>query len=261
VPGTSAPPSTHRDRQTIRLPEGQDLNTPQITLQIVHIDGPRKGEIDEFTKPVVTVGRLPSCDVVFPKDLRFISRTHAEIKREGNRFLLINRSPNGCFVNGQPVDQVYLKQGDVITFAEGGPKASFLYTVTSAPVQQGIRTAPQTPVKPSPPPPPPPDEKGPFTLQYGTTIKSLEQVSVRLGADAGNDFVIRHDRVFGTHAEVYYHTGQVFLRDLTQSGQTLLNGSVLHSATPLQSNDVITFAEGGPSLKYLGTGRFVEVIE
>ena len=248
------------------------MNIPDIHLQIVHIDGPRKGEIDEFRQPVVTIGRSPTADVTFPAELRFVSRNHAEIKREGNRFLLLNHSPNGCYVNGQPVDNTYLKQGDVITFAEGGPKVSFLYTVTTGAAQPAPRapTPPPPPPRPASPPPqaarpaapgPAPDSGGPFTLQYGTSIKSLEQASVRLGADAGNDFVMNHDRVFGTHAEVFYHTSQVFLRDLTESGQTLLNGSVLHSAPPLQPNDVITFAEGGPSLKYLGTGRFVEVIE
>lgn len=104
------------------------MNIPDIQLQIVHIDGPRKGEIDEFRQPVVTIGRSPSADVRFPAELRFVSRNHAEIKREGNRFLLLNHSPNGCTVNGQPADSVYLKQGDVITFAEGGPSLKYLGT-------------------------------------------------------------------------------------------------------------------------------------
>jgi len=247
------------------------VNLPDIHLQIVHLDGPRKGEIDEFRQSVVVIGRSPSSDVVFPPDLRYVSRRHAEIKREGNRFLLVNHSPNGCTVNGKPADSAYLKSGDVITFAEGGPKVSFLYTVTPGTTQPVARAA----ISPAPPRPVPEAPRagrpaapgpargagGPFTLQYGTSIKSMEQAAVRLGTGAGNDFVLNHPRVFDTHAEVYYQGEQVFARDLTGSSQTLLNGRVLSAASPLQANDVLTFAEGGPSLKYLGTGRFVEVIE
>ena len=54
-----------------------------------------------------------------------MSRKHAEIIREGNRFKLVDLSANGTFVNGKRVKEVYLKDGDVLTFAEGGPKVSF----------------------------------------------------------------------------------------------------------------------------------------
>lgn len=264
-------------------------NLPDITVQIVHIEGPRKGQIDEFSQPVITIGRNPSSDVPFPKDFLIVSRKHAEIKREGNRFLLINHGRNGTFVNGQSCDTTYLKQGDVVTFAEGGPKVSFLYTVGAQP--QARRATPPPPpspppppprAHPSPPPPPPPPrpsvsgasgsrpapkpppgpaEVAPVTIQYGTSIRSFKQASVKLGKDRGSDFVVEHPRVFGTHAEIYFQRGQYHLRDLTESHATLLNGRPIATDTPLQDNDTLTLSEGGPKLKYLGTGRFAEVIE
>jgi pSer/pThr/pTyr-binding forkhead associated (FHA) protein len=100
---------------------------PLIVVQLVHIQGPMKGEIQEFTQQVITIGRLPDSVLCFPKDLGIISRKHAEITRDGNRFKLVDFSANGTFVNGKRINaEVILKNGDVLTFAEGGPKVSFL---------------------------------------------------------------------------------------------------------------------------------------
>ena len=100
---------------------------PEIMVQLVHIEGPMKGEIHEFSESSITIGRHPSCREQFPKDITVVSRRHAEIKREGNRFKLIDTSTNGTFLNGHLVKgETYLKDGDVLMFAEGGPKVSFL---------------------------------------------------------------------------------------------------------------------------------------
>ena len=89
---------------------------PQISIQLVHIQGPLKGEIQTFDDAEIRIGRHPDCQVRFPKDLVTLSRHHARIVREGNRFKLIDMSTNGSYVNGQRVSEAYLKDGDVITF-------------------------------------------------------------------------------------------------------------------------------------------------
>ena len=253
-------------------------NVPDIVVQIVHIDGPRKGEIDELDKARITIGRDPASDVVFPKDLRMVSRKHAEIKREGNRFLLITHSANGSFVNGELADETYLKQGDVITFAEGGPKISFLYTVRAAGTAQAARTSPvQAPPAPRPAAPTPraparpsasqrPAAQGAgpqsaqFTIQYGTNIRSFKQPKVTLGKDPANDFVLSHPRVFDHHAEIFFQQNQYFLRDVSGNQATLINSRALVSDTPLQENDIVSFSEGGPRLRYLGAVRLAEIL-
>ena len=121
---------------------------PYIVVQLVHIGGPLKGEIQEFTADPILIGRHPDCHVQFPKDVVTLSRRHAKIIREGNRFKLIDQSTNGSFVNGQQVSEAYLKDGDVITFSEGGPKVSFLTQVSDQPPSQ-----PQTPPAPRMPEP------------------------------------------------------------------------------------------------------------
>lgn len=243
---------------------------PEITVQIVHIEGPRKGQIDELSAPRITIGRDPTNNVVYGKDLRRVSRRHAEIVREGNRFLLKNLSPNGCLVNGQPAQEAYLKQGDVIAFADGGPKVSFLYTVqagarprpqaTAAPLPRSVPSSPQPAMRPAAPSAMG-RESAAFTIQFGTSIKSYKQPAVTLGRDAGNHFVVSHPRVLPTHAELLFQTGQYYLHDASQCQATLLNGRPIHADTPLQNNDIVMLGDGGPQLRFLGQGRFAEVIE
>jgi pSer/pThr/pTyr-binding forkhead associated (FHA) protein len=118
------------------------MNTiPNIIVQLVHIEGPLKGEIQELGDAEICIGRSPGCQVVYPKDEVTLSRQHARIVREGNRFKVIDESTNGTFVNGKAVTQTYLKDGDVITLSEGGPKISFLTRVTDQPIGRQARPA------------------------------------------------------------------------------------------------------------------------
>lgn len=122
-------------------------NIPVIVIQLIHIDGPLKGQIQEFSNPEISIGRHASCQVQFPKDLKIVSRTHARIIREGNRFKLINLSKNGTYLNGKRIPEAYLKDGDVLIFAQGGPKVSFLTKIEEGRKDIDIIT----PVRPEPP--------------------------------------------------------------------------------------------------------------
>ncbi|BBO79670.1 hypothetical protein DSCO28_02360 [Desulfosarcina ovata subsp. sediminis] len=140
---------------------------PNITIQLVHIQGPLKGQIQDFSQFPVQIGRHSSCGVRFDKDLTTISRQHARIERQGNRFRIIDASTNGTYVNGKRIADVYLRDGDVITFSENGPKASFLTKIEAGAVpEQSMPSAPTPPapqVAPAPPqmeaPIPPPPQK------------------------------------------------------------------------------------------------------
>ena len=114
---------------------------PNITVQLVHIQGPLKGQIQDFSQFPVHIGRHSSCQVRFDKDLTTLSRRHARIDRQGNRFRIIDASTNGTYVNGKRIADVYLRDGDVITFSENGPKASFLTKI-----EAGEAPIPQCPV-------------------------------------------------------------------------------------------------------------------
>lgn len=141
------------------------MKRPLIIVQLIHIHGPMKGEIQEFSKDVVVIGRHPSSDLCFPADLTIVSRKHAEIVREGNQFRLVNRGANGTFVNGKKVSEVFLKDGDVLEFADGGPKVSFLTQMKEdvetetnpepIPQRPSVPTAQDRPVASIPPVEPP----------------------------------------------------------------------------------------------------------
>jgi hypothetical protein len=65
-------------------------------------------------KQVVTIGRLPECDVVLADP--GASRRHASVRAEGGEFLLTDLgSTNGTYVNDEPVRERWLADGDRIT--------------------------------------------------------------------------------------------------------------------------------------------------
>ena len=135
---------------------------PQIVVQLIHIAGPMKGEIQNFTESVITIGRHPSCKMRLPADLTVVSRQHAEIVREGNQFRLIDHSANGTFVNGKRASDVLLKSGDVLEFSEQGPKVSFLAEIRGDAAEEETPPSPPQPPRaaeltqtPAPAPPPP----------------------------------------------------------------------------------------------------------
>lgn len=114
---------------------------PVIVVNLIHIEGPLKGEEQKFSgQDEISIGRLPICHVKFPPDLTCVSREHARIVREGNRFKLIDKSTNSTFINGQEIRETiidgekirvgYLKDGDHLTFAQDGPKIAFLTEIT-----------------------------------------------------------------------------------------------------------------------------------
>jgi len=264
---------------------------PQISVQIVHIQGPLKGEIQEFADPEIWIGRHPSCHIRFPKDLAIISRKHAVIEREGNRFKLIDKSANGTYVNGKPVEEIYLKNGDVLVFAEGGPKVSFLTkmleksqevprprpsaTPVEPPRQKSPSPAPDSrpanrpPQKTAPPvqassePPPAAAEKtqAPLIIQYGPTLQSFKELPVTIGQDPSCDFVLPHAAIESRHARISFRQGQYWIEDLTGKGRTSVDNAPISRPTPLQTECRLSLSPSGPHFRFFGAGRLAEIEE
>ena len=261
---------------------------PAIKLQIVHIQGPLKGQIQEFTDSEILIGRNPSCHVQFPKDLTVVSRQHARIVREGNRFKLIDESSNGTFVNGKPTQEIFLKDGDVLMFAEGGPKVSFLTSVTEEcvepaftpppPPKPPVAAPPKRPVAPSAPrvvqskvPPPAPSIPAPVTvertkvpliIQYGPTLRSFKELPVTVGKSPSCHFVINHPGVLDEHAQFFFSQDQYWVKDLTGSKHLIrINERMVDIQAPLAANDRVTLSPIGPAFRFLGAGRLAEIEE
>ncbi len=270
-------------------------NIPVIVVQLVHIQGPLKGQIQEFSDPEISIGRHPSCQVQFPKDLLIVSRKHAQIVREGNRFKLVNQSDNGTFINGQRLPEAYLKSGDVLVFAEGGPKVSFLTKVGEsrpavakpapvtpepfqAPPKASAPQVPQTPpiqparqpaqpsfVPPTPPTPRPAPGiaaqkvKAPLIIQYGPTLRSFKELPVTIGKSPNCDFVIEHSSVLDLHAQIFFSQNQYWIKDLTGKHTISINNQPINYEAPLNPDNQLALSPQGPKFLFLGGGRLAEI--
>lgn len=264
---------------------------PLIIVQIVHLYGPMKGQIQEFTDAVVGIGRHPQCQVRFPADLAILSRRHAEIVRDGNRFKVLDLSQNGTYVNGKRVTEAYLKSGDVLTFAEGGPKVSFLSQMVedSAEAEAGgkepvVEARPVAPPPVEPPrrrevreaPPAPPRQEPrplqqgpaaveptvmPLVLQYGPTLRSYKQLPVTIGKHPNCQFAMDHPGLLDMHAQIFSFGDQYWVKDLTGRSLVRINGESIGLQGALSSGDSLALTAQGPVFRYLGDGRFAEVEE
>lgn len=243
---------------------------PAITVQLIHIHGPLKGEIQEFSKETITIGRHPSSDLKFPADLTIISRKHAEIKREGNQFRLIDRSTNGTFVNGKKITETLLREGDVLEFADGGPKASFLTQMKEGPAEKETALPPlEESRRPAPVPsrPEAPAEISvqpasvPLVIQYGPTIRSYKELPITIGKSLKSDFVLDHPGIFDAHAQIFFSQGQYWIKDLTGQNMIRLNQRVMPFQAALTLYDNVALSPQGPVFRFLGEGRMAEVSE
>jgi len=256
------------------------------------MQGPLKGEIQEFSDYEIVIGRMPSCHVRFPAELAVVSREHAKIVREGNRFKLVDQSANGTLVNGKMVKEkeVYLKDGDVLDFAQGGPKVSFLTRmgeasgrVESAPVPVTSRKEPPDsgapelksttealiPVTPRKAPPAQPEHivgpearvqrvQAPVVIQYGPTLQSFKEVPVTIGTSPKADFAIVHPAVLELHSQIFFYQNQYWVKDLTGQNKLLINKLTIGVQAPLSADDELALSPEGPFFRFLGGGRFAE---
>jgi pSer/pThr/pTyr-binding forkhead associated (FHA) protein len=252
---------------------------PTIVVQLVHIDGPLKGEIQEFLDQEISIGRLPACQVQFPKDFTMISRNHARIVREGNRFKLVDQSANGTFVNGKRVTEAYLKSGDVLILAEGGPKVSFLTRVEEGRVQPQPVVAPDTPAEPqiTPTPQPPSQQaqpaseapvqlsiqkvQAPLVVQYGPTLRSFKELPVTIGKNPSCDLSLEHPQILDKHAQFFFDQGQYWVKDLTGRNLILIDGQPVNLQGLLNPNSTVSLSPQGPTFRFLGGGRLAEFEE
>ena len=85
--------------------------------RVVFIAGPLKGSAFELGEEALSVGRDSTNDVRLADSL--LSRRHCRVERAGERLLLKDLdSLNGTFVNGRPVREHTLADGDRVTVGE-----------------------------------------------------------------------------------------------------------------------------------------------
>lgn len=256
------------------------MKAPTIIVQFYHLYGPLKDKLQEFSESTILIGRHPSCDILFPKDVAIVSRKHAQIIREGNRFKLIDKSSNGTFVNGKKVQETYLKDGDVLIFAEGGPKVSFLTKIVECQNEIESISLPNSLEKSKPKisevekSPVAVQSKSdiieekkitvqqvqvPLTIQYGPAIHSFKKLPIIIGKNPDCNLPIDHPEILDHHAQIFFSQNQYWVKDLTGQMLISINEHVIDSQSSLTSESLVSLTPRGPIFRFLDGGRLAEV--
>lgn len=269
---------------------------PAILITLYHMHGPMKGEVNQLTDSEIQFGRHPDCQIRFPNNLKLISRKHARIIREGNRFLIIDTSTNGTFINGVRVNQQqYLNSGDVLDFTEDGPKISFITAIkenvidSQPEIQSPVKPAKITEKSPSRirtvipetkeapafvyskptdsankiPTPDAPQmdckERAPLHIQHGPTLQSVPELPVIIGQKEDCDVIITHPMVAPRHVQFFFSQGCYMVKDISGNTLVTVNNNPVGTHCPLKPGDILSFTAQGPAFKFLEGGRLVEV--
>lgn len=88
----------------------------------------KAGESQKIIIDEIEIGRDGKCQVRYDEDLGMVSRRHAAIVRDGDKWKLIQLSQtNSTLLNGQEIkSEWYLKNGDEIQVAKNGPRLGFI---------------------------------------------------------------------------------------------------------------------------------------
>lgn len=102
----------------------------------------RAGEQVKFASDSVLIGRDAECQLQFDDSTPTVSRKHAKIVREDNRYKVVALSQtNATFVNGTPVSgEYYLNSGDEIKLSSQGPTIIFKQSPVAAAATQTTAT-------------------------------------------------------------------------------------------------------------------------
>lgn len=88
----------------------------------------KAGESQKIIIDQIELGRDSNCQVRFDETFSTVSRRHAAIVKDGERWKLVQLSKtNSTFLNGSPVEnEWYLENGDEIQLSIGGPRMGFI---------------------------------------------------------------------------------------------------------------------------------------
>lgn len=126
APAASEPVPTPVPVVPPSAPVQQQVPPKAISASVSFEDEPQRPRITLSSASLV-FGRDPSCDAAFSPNLAMVSRRHASIRLDGERFIVEdNGSFNGTFVNEQRIaTPTPLYHNDLIRFGIGGPVVRF----------------------------------------------------------------------------------------------------------------------------------------
>ncbi len=98
-----------------------------MQIRIHHLSGSKKGEVQTFQSPSVSLGRKEGNDVIFDTKLdRTVSGKHAEVRFDGGQWIFADLSSTaGSWINGTQIDTIPLTGDEEIELGSGGPCLRF----------------------------------------------------------------------------------------------------------------------------------------
>ncbi len=165
----------------------------------------------EIKEEEFLIGRESSSDICLDAD--FVSRKHAIIRKDGERYLVIDNSANGTIVDGvrlQKGDEREIKHGSVIIIGDAN-----LRFVASAEDEEA-----RTMLLPTAQPP------RIVLLQDGKPVKEfpLEQDEFSIGSEESSDITLTGTYVSRKHASIVHEGDAYILRDSSVNG-TFVNSN------------------------------------
>lgn len=209
-----------------------------------------------FDKDLVSVGRARDNDIVIEN--LSVSRNHARIRREDNRYFLTDmNSANGTLVNGVRITKTELLDNDEVVVG----KHSMIFLEQAS--EQASESSPQ-PTDPSnqenvTPPPAEQvarDRKGSASLQVVTSSGRMGLLTVTQGKQSGQQFPLQKNEVFigrasendirihdwfvaKKHARITRDGDQFAIKDLDSWRGTTLNGNTIKESALVDGSEIV----------------------
>jgi S1-C subfamily serine protease/pSer/pThr/pTyr-binding forkhead associated (FHA) protein len=107
--------------------EAQNGDLRKMKTTITHLSGSKRGQAEDFSQEMILIGSAPECDLRFDEAQdEQTDRFQAQIFYQNCEYYLKDLgSRSGTFVNDIKVDEIILKDGDIIELGMGGPKVRF----------------------------------------------------------------------------------------------------------------------------------------
>lgn len=194
--------------------------------------GRLRGREFRLEKPVATLGRAEESEIGLFGDPAVAPR-HAVIQRTGTDFVLkdLTRDP-GTLVNGQRIESVPLRHGDLIQV--GGYQVRF--NLRKAPAVRAVTAA--APMN------------GPVTgavpclVDSGGRRLALRHGAVtRIGRAVDNDLVVPEQSISRHHATIAMVNGVYCVQDLQSHNGTFVGGNRVAGQAPLKDGDTIRLGD------------------
>jgi S1-C subfamily serine protease len=113
--------------QSLSMIRGKDVANYSLLFMDPTADR-KRGEHQTIFMPHIVLGRSSKCHVRYSDEFRTVSREHASITIDGNRYILHHNpsASNPTYVNGSVVGSSYeLQNGDEMQLSSNGPRIRF----------------------------------------------------------------------------------------------------------------------------------------